>query len=66
MSTGERVKVDSSDVRSFYLHGSTITSERFIRFLIEICVKRTSNREPRGYFQMRFCIDAVTLTGRVG
>ncbi|MFQ6671291.1 hypothetical protein Gotur_035888 [Gossypium turneri] len=24
--------------------------------------KRTSNREPRGCFQMRFCIDAVILT----
>ncbi|MFQ6671296.1 hypothetical protein Gotur_035888 [Gossypium turneri] len=34
MSAGERVKVDSSDVRSFYSHGSTVTSERLIRFHI--------------------------------
>ncbi|MFQ6663671.1 hypothetical protein Gotur_031103 [Gossypium turneri] len=28
-----------------------------------ICVKRTSNGEPRGYFWMRFCIDTAILTG---
>ncbi|MBA0634392.1 hypothetical protein Godav_024541 [Gossypium davidsonii] len=27
-----------------------------------IYVKRASNGDPRGCFQMRFCIDAVTLT----
>ncbi|MBA0878093.1 hypothetical protein Goshw_026412 [Gossypium schwendimanii] len=59
MPAGERVNVDSSDVRSFYLPGSTVTSGRSIR----ICVKRTSNGKPSGYFQMRFCIDAAILTG---
>ncbi|MFQ6658361.1 hypothetical protein Gotur_027659 [Gossypium turneri] len=29
----------------------------------KICVKKTSNGKPRGCFQMRFCIDAATLTG---
>ncbi|MBA0673282.1 hypothetical protein Goklo_029540 [Gossypium klotzschianum] len=31
MPAEERVKVDSSDVRSFYLPGSTVTSGRSIR-----------------------------------
>ncbi|MBA0668029.1 hypothetical protein Goklo_001009 [Gossypium klotzschianum] len=31
MPVGERVKVDSSDVRSFYLPGSIVTSGRSIR-----------------------------------
>ncbi|MBA0817494.1 hypothetical protein Gohar_022298 [Gossypium harknessii] len=34
MPAGEQVKVDSSDVRSFYSHGSTVTSRRLIRFRI--------------------------------
>ncbi|MBA0862207.1 hypothetical protein Goshw_005786 [Gossypium schwendimanii] len=59
MLAEERVKVDSSDARSFYSHSSTVTSGRLIR----ICVKRTSNREACGCFWMRFCIDAVILTG---
>ncbi|MBA0635281.1 hypothetical protein Godav_029989 [Gossypium davidsonii] len=29
----------------------------------KIYVKKTSNGEPRGYFRMRFCIDAAILTG---
>ncbi|MBA0576511.1 hypothetical protein Golob_027976 [Gossypium lobatum] len=65
MPAGEWVKVDSSDVRSFYWHGSTVTSGGLIRICIGICVKRTSNGEPRGCFQMRFCIDSTTLTGLV-
>ncbi|MBA0879588.1 hypothetical protein Goshw_015109 [Gossypium schwendimanii] len=28
----------------------------------KVCVKRTSNGEPRGYIRMRFCIDVVILT----
>ncbi|MBA0575165.1 hypothetical protein Golob_027677 [Gossypium lobatum] len=63
MSAREQVKVDSSDVRSFYSHGSTVTFGRLIRFHIRIYVKRTSNGEPNSCFQMKFCIDAVTLTG---
>ncbi|MBA0789511.1 hypothetical protein Gotri_025371 [Gossypium trilobum] len=31
MSAGVRVKVDSSDVHSYYSHGSTVISEKFIR-----------------------------------
>ncbi|MBA0763181.1 hypothetical protein Gotri_012677 [Gossypium trilobum] len=31
MPTGEWVKVDSSDVRSYYSHGSTVISEKLIR-----------------------------------
>ncbi|MBA0673107.1 hypothetical protein Goklo_029304, partial [Gossypium klotzschianum] len=27
-----------------------------------ICMRRTLNGEPRGCFQMRFCIGAMTLT----
>ncbi|MFQ6670752.1 hypothetical protein Gotur_035542 [Gossypium turneri] len=34
MPTGDQVKVDSSDVRSFYLPGSTVTFGRSIRFCI--------------------------------
>ncbi|MBA0673061.1 hypothetical protein Goklo_024532, partial [Gossypium klotzschianum] len=30
MPVGERVKVDLSDVRSFYSHGSTVTSGELI------------------------------------
>ncbi|MBA0878776.1 hypothetical protein Goshw_016315 [Gossypium schwendimanii] len=59
MPVEKRVKVDSSDVREFYLPGSTVTSKRSIR----IYVKRTSNGEPCGCFRMRFCINEVILTG---
>ncbi|MBA0755142.1 hypothetical protein Gogos_020553 [Gossypium gossypioides] len=39
MFAGERVKVDSSDVHSFYSHGSTVTSGRLIRFCIGSSLK---------------------------
>ncbi|MFQ6658403.1 hypothetical protein Gotur_027685 [Gossypium turneri] len=39
MPARERVKVDSSDVRSFYSHGSTVTSGRLIRFRIGSSLK---------------------------
>ncbi|MBA0635204.1 hypothetical protein Godav_026016 [Gossypium davidsonii] len=35
MNAGERVRVDSLDMRSSFWHGSTITFEKLIRFLIE-------------------------------
>ncbi|MBA0879689.1 hypothetical protein Goshw_000826 [Gossypium schwendimanii] len=59
MPARERVKEDSSDVRNFYSHGSIVISGRLIR----IYVKRTSNEEPHGCFQMRFCINTSILTG---
>ncbi|MBA0786392.1 hypothetical protein Gotri_027226 [Gossypium trilobum] len=34
MPVGERVKVDSSDIRSFYLPCSTVTFGRSIKFRI--------------------------------
>ncbi|MFQ6664026.1 hypothetical protein Gotur_031282 [Gossypium turneri] len=34
MNTGERVRLNLSNVRSFYLHGSTVTFGRLIRFYI--------------------------------
>ncbi|MBA0574813.1 hypothetical protein Golob_028060 [Gossypium lobatum] len=63
MPARERVKEDSSDVLSFYLPGSIVTSGRSIRSYVGICVKRTSNREPCGCFWMRFCIDTMILIG---
>ncbi|MBA0638240.1 hypothetical protein Godav_022264 [Gossypium davidsonii] len=39
MPTGERVKVDSSDVRSYYSHGSTVISRKLIRFRIGFSLK---------------------------
>ncbi|MBA0853315.1 hypothetical protein Goshw_016013 [Gossypium schwendimanii] len=59
MPTGERVKVDSSDVCNYYSHGSTVISEKLIR----ICKKRTLSAKLRGCFRMRFCIGAVILIG---
>ncbi|MFQ6634866.1 hypothetical protein Gotur_010511 [Gossypium turneri] len=62
-------KVDSSDVRKFYLPDSTVTSGEMTSQrrsgwqFFRICVKRMSNGEPRGCFRMRFCIDAVILIG---
>ncbi|MFQ6650807.1 hypothetical protein Gotur_022377 [Gossypium turneri] len=39
MPAGERVKVDLSNVRSFYSHGSTVTSGELIRFRIGFSLK---------------------------
>ncbi|MBA0630422.1 hypothetical protein Godav_002525 [Gossypium davidsonii] len=39
MPAGERVKVDSLDVRSYYSHGSTVISEKLIRFCIGSSLK---------------------------
>ncbi|MBA0671821.1 hypothetical protein Goklo_028951 [Gossypium klotzschianum] len=45
------------------LHRGGMTSQRRSGWkFCRICVKRTLNGEPHGCFQMRFCIDAVTLT----
>ncbi|MBA0787254.1 hypothetical protein Gotri_025722 [Gossypium trilobum] len=63
MSAAERVRVESSDVRSFYSHVSTVTSRRLIKFRIGICVKRMPNGEPRDCFRTRFCINAAILIG---
>ncbi|MBA0667933.1 hypothetical protein Goklo_000935 [Gossypium klotzschianum] len=59
MPTGERVKVDSSDVRSYYSHGSTVISRKLIRFRIGICKKKTLSGELCGCFWMRFCISSI-------
>ncbi|MBA0843429.1 hypothetical protein Goarm_000619 [Gossypium armourianum] len=39
MHAEKRVKVDSSDVRSSYLHGSIVTSGRLIGFRIGFSLK---------------------------
>ncbi|MBA0852454.1 hypothetical protein Goshw_005505 [Gossypium schwendimanii] len=39
MPDGEWVKVDSSDVHSYYSHGSTIISGKLIRFRIGSSLK---------------------------
>ncbi|MBA0575337.1 hypothetical protein Golob_025340 [Gossypium lobatum] len=39
MLAGERVKVDSSDVRSYYSHGATVISGTLIRFHIGSSMK---------------------------
>ncbi|MBA0756033.1 hypothetical protein Gogos_020480 [Gossypium gossypioides] len=57
------VRVDSSDVRSSFSHGSTVTSERLIRFRIGIFKKMTSSGELLGCFRMRSYINAVILIG---
>ncbi|MBA0670372.1 hypothetical protein Goklo_023949 [Gossypium klotzschianum] len=48
MHTGEQGKVDSLDVRSSYLHGSTITFGRLIKFCIRICRRGISSGELHG------------------
>ncbi|MBA0881120.1 hypothetical protein Goshw_013183 [Gossypium schwendimanii] len=59
MPAEERVKVDSSDVCSYYSHGSTVISCKLIR----ICKKRTLSGELHGCFRVRFCIGVVILIG---
>ncbi|MBA0783270.1 hypothetical protein Gotri_001013 [Gossypium trilobum] len=54
MPVRERVKVHRGGMKSQKRSGW-----QFFR----ICMKRTSNGDPRGCFRMRFCIDAVILTG---
>ncbi|MBA0789389.1 hypothetical protein Gotri_025954 [Gossypium trilobum] len=39
MLTGERVKVDSSDVRSYYSHGSIVISGKLIKSRIGSSLK---------------------------
>ncbi|MBA0756291.1 hypothetical protein Gogos_021246 [Gossypium gossypioides] len=56
MHARERERVDSLDVRSSYLHGSTVTFER-------ICKRRISSGELRGCFQMSSYIGVRILTG---
>ncbi|MFQ6666498.1 hypothetical protein Gotur_032817 [Gossypium turneri] len=63
MHAGERERVDSLDVLSSYLHGFTVTFGRLTNFYIEICKKRISSGEVRGYFQMRSYIGVGILTG---
>ncbi|MBA0632148.1 hypothetical protein Godav_000946 [Gossypium davidsonii] len=60
MPAEERVKVDLSDMPSYYSHGSTVISGNSIRFHIG---KRTLSGELRGCFRIRFCIGAVILIG---
>ncbi|MBA0881752.1 hypothetical protein Goshw_019319 [Gossypium schwendimanii] len=59
MHAGKRERVDSLDVRSSFLHGSTVTFGRFFR----ICKRRISSGELRGCFQMRSYIGVGILTG---
>ncbi|MFQ6668348.1 hypothetical protein Gotur_034023 [Gossypium turneri] len=54
----ERERVDSLDVRSSYLHGSTVTFGRLIKFHIG---KRILSGELRGCFQMRSYIGLGSL-----
>ncbi|MFQ6658359.1 hypothetical protein Gotur_027659 [Gossypium turneri] len=49
MSVGERVKVDSPDVRSFYSHGSTVISGRLIRFRIGSSLKIITTERDSSY-----------------
>ncbi|MFQ6669019.1 hypothetical protein Gotur_034434 [Gossypium turneri] len=63
MHAGERERVDSLDVRSSYLHGSTVTFGRLIKFHIGIYKRRISSVELRGCFQMRSYIGVGILTG---
>ncbi|MBA0878408.1 hypothetical protein Goshw_001180 [Gossypium schwendimanii] len=57
MPVGERVKVDSSDVHSYYSRGFTVIFGK----LIITCKKMTLSGELYGCFQMKFCIGAVIL-----
>ncbi|MBA0755813.1 hypothetical protein Gogos_020923 [Gossypium gossypioides] len=56
MYVEEQERVDSLDVRSSYLYGSTVTFGR-------ICNRRISSGELRGYFQMRSYIGMEILIG---
>ncbi|MFQ6663643.1 hypothetical protein Gotur_031085 [Gossypium turneri] len=58
MHAGEQERVDSLDARSSYLHGSTVTFGKLIKFHIG---RRISSGELRGYFQMRFYIGQDSL-----
>ncbi|MBA0626200.1 hypothetical protein Godav_003911 [Gossypium davidsonii] len=61
MPTEERVRVNLSNVRNYYSHGSTVIFRNLIRF--PIWKKRTLNGELHSCFRMRFCIGAVILVG---
>ncbi|MBA0671381.1 hypothetical protein Goklo_025493 [Gossypium klotzschianum] len=63
MHAGERERVDSLDVHNSYLHGSTVTFGRLIKFCIGICKRRISSGELRGCFQMRSFIGVGILIG---
>ncbi|MFQ6647802.1 hypothetical protein Gotur_021680 [Gossypium turneri] len=63
MHAGKQERVDSLDARSSYLHGSTVTFGRLIKFHIRICKRRILGDELRGYFQMRSYIGVGILTG---
>ncbi|MFQ6668307.1 hypothetical protein Gotur_033997 [Gossypium turneri] len=63
MHVGEQERVDSFDARSFYLHGSTVTFGRLIKFHIGICKRSISSGELRGCFQMRSYISVESLVG---
>ncbi|MBA0863593.1 hypothetical protein Goshw_023353 [Gossypium schwendimanii] len=57
MPAEERVKVNLSDVHSYYSYGSTV----IFRKLIRICKKRTLSGKLYGCCRMKFCIGAVIL-----